>query len=562
MLPYVSAKFSQCQWEKIETEVKELKRMVLRALKEEGIRSANNKTAALSPLQALRMGMDETVAHQIAEWVNHLLKEEAAKLSKGELPFKYEKINQTEFFIRRQAKQNRIRLGFLTADLRKHPTFDLVCLFVLHNPLFLSSFVVVFRTFAKETNYPPSFAFFLSQAASMFQYYDKSAFEVFVFHAYQPTSQGNAVKAVVDHFYEVDDMEDLELSHFIHDLKLDILVDMDGFTELARSSVVFSRPAPIQLSYMGYLGTSASPSVHYMVADQVVIPIPRNISRLRGEEQQKALDRLLEGRYSEKIIFMPRSLYIASYPSIYPDVHLEPFPSRELEGLPALFSFDQNFAEKCPNQEVKKRTSTSFVFCNFNAAFKLDPSVFAVWMNILKEVPDSVLWLGALYNSTLVQASLEHYAEMHGVSSDRLIVGVKRGKAQHLKRLVHCDLWLDSPVRYGSHTLAVDATWMGLPLLTFGSKGLVTRVAASVLHALGAHETVAKNMKHYEQLAIYYATEGRWMLKNLRRKMERARYEAPFFKEALWVRYFESALKMIFDDYTIGRRRHILVKEF
>eukprot|EP01102_Stenamoeba_stenopodia_P007661 TRINITY_DN2160_c0_g1_i3.p1 TRINITY_DN2160_c0_g1~~TRINITY_DN2160_c0_g1_i3.p1 ORF type:complete len:372 (+),score=30.09 TRINITY_DN2160_c0_g1_i3:636-1751(+) len=370
------------------------------------------------------------------------------------------------------------------------------------------------------------------------------------------------MECVVEHVYDVHQLDEMRLTEFIHEKRLDILIDLNGMTLGMKGLVMAARPAPIQITFLGHPGTMCWNGTQYFVGDRHLFALPERIIQMRNHsKQQSEIDKFLKDRYCEKIIFMPNYVCIISYRDLYSQAH-----NYNLTGsnhlLPVKTSLSDLFEEKCPNDELLETGTltpkSSFTFCNFNRAFKWDAKIFDTWMRILKAVPDSVFYMGNDYPIT--QTALKRRAAQMDVSPSRLVFVPSLKKVEHLARLKYCDLWLDSATRYGSHTLSVDAVWMGLPILTFGHN-FVTRVASSVLHTMGVTDTIAADINHYEHLAIYYATNGRSGLRRIKKRLEAARDTSPLFDAELWTRHWEKALKkVVMLHATKGEPEHILVE--
>ena len=236
-------------------------------------------------------------------------------------------------------------------------------------------------------------------------------------------------------------------------LEIDILVDLNGFTQNSRTLVLAQRPAPIQVSYLGFAGTMGTAYFDYIIADQTVLP---------PEHTQF---------YSEKITWLPDT-YMASDNKRAIAVRM---PTRRECGLP----------------------DKAFVFCCFNQPFKITPDVFRIWMNLLKAIDESVLWLSA--TNAIAEANLRREAEQCGVSAERLVFAPRvSDMSEHLARQRQADLFLDT-LPYNAHTTANEALWVGLPVLTRVGDAFHGRVAASLLKAIGLTElitTLPKPMRH------------------------------------------------------------------
>jgi predicted O-linked N-acetylglucosamine transferase (SPINDLY family) len=185
----------------------------------------------------------------------------------------------------------------------------------------------------------------------------------------------------------------------------------------------------------------------------------------------------------------------------------------------------------------------AFVFCNFNHIYKLTPAMFAVWMNILRQADDSVLWL--LKSNTEFPPRLRQEAERHGVAGERLIFAAPDLPAKHLARMKRADLFLDS-LPYNAHTTASDSLWAGLPLLTCRGSTFPGRVAASLLHAIGMPELVAASLEDYQALALRLAGDPA-LLASIRQKLARNRLSTPLFDTDRFRKQIESAYTMMWN---------------
>ena len=297
--------------------------------------------------------------------------------------------------------------------------------------------------------------------AGMFEGHDKSRFDVTALSigADDNSEMRQRLKASFEHFIDAKTYADDQLAKLIKELEIDILVDLMGFTDGARTNVLARRPAPIQVNYLGYPGTMGAQYIDYIIADRLVIP-----------ENQHEL-------YSEKIVSLPNSYQANDAKRSIAD---RAFTRTEL-GLPA----------------------TGFVFCCFNSNYKIMPRVFDCWMRILKQVEGSVLWLRE--ENTTAEGNLRKEAVARGVSSERLVFAKRLPLAEHLARHRLADLFLDT-LPYNAHTTASDALWAGLPVLTCLGETFAGRVAASLLNAIRLPELITTTPEAYEQMAIDLAT--------------------------------------------------------
>jgi predicted O-linked N-acetylglucosamine transferase (SPINDLY family) len=236
-------------------------------------------------------------------------------------------------------------------------------------------------------------------------------------------------------------------------------IDLNGYTDGGRPGIFALRPAPVQVSYLGYAATMGAPFIDFILADCMTIPLE------------------IEEWYAEKVI----RLSSGAQPPMKRMV-AERTPTRSECGLPA----------------------TGFVFCCFNGAYKITPQVFAVWMRLLRQIEGSVLWLSV--GRASAEAHLKKAAHASGVEPNRLVFAQRvADPAAHLARYRVADLFLDTlPVN--AHTTAGDALGSGLPVLTCAGRGFASRMAASLLKAAGMSELVTASLEEYEALALSIAT--------------------------------------------------------
>ena len=342
--------------------------------------------------------------------------------------------------------------------------------------------------------------------AGCLEHHDKARFETTAFslHAGDGSEPRRRIEAAVDRFVGAQAMSDHRIAAMMRTLEIDIAVDLNGYTGARRTGILPRRPAPTQVNYLGYPGTMGVPFVDYILADRVVIP-----------EANQA-------HYAEKVAYLPHS-YLANgvhWPTV------DHWPSRAEAGLP----------------------DTGFVFACFNNTLKIGPEMFAVWMNLLREIEGSVLWLPG--KNARAVASLGHAAEAHGVSRNRIVFAPHVERAGHLARQALADLFLDT-LPYNAHTTASDALWVGLPVLTCAGQTFPGRVAASLLHAIGVPELVTASLTEYEALARTLARDPE-RLATLKAKLVRNRDIAPLFDTAGFTRHLESAYTMMWERQQAG----------
>lgn len=342
--------------------------------------------------------------------------------------------------------------------------------------------------------------------AGLFEHHDKSRFEVFAF-SFGPPAQDSMRRRLVpcfERFLEIGQMSDAEAARLARDMDLDIAVDMKGFTEGSRPHIFAERVAPIQASYLGYPGTVGASYMDYIIADRHVLPEPD------------------ECFYAEKIAWLPGSYQPND--SLHDSGAFT--PARSQYGL--------------PEQE--------FVFCCFNNSYKITPQIFAIWMRLLAQTPDSVLWL--FEDNPQAAKNLRAQAQTRGIDSGRLIFAGRASHDEHLARQRLADLFLDT-LPYGAHTTASDALRAGLPLLTCTGTAFQGRVATSLLHAVGMPELITGTLEEYEAVALRIAQNPEKQ-RGLRKKLVANLPQTALFDTATYTRNLETAFEVMWEKHRQG----------
>ena len=340
----------------------------------------------------------------------------------------------------------------------------------------------------------------------------KLTFQAF---SYGPDKQDPLRQLAIDccqSFHNIKNMSNKEAISFVKAQQLDIAIDLKGFTTDQRIALFTTRLAPVQISYLGYPGTTGMQSMDYMIADLVTVPP------------------FLQQHYSEKMLYLPHT-----YQPNDNNKAVSHQPGTKSEhGLP----------------------ETSFVFCCFNNNYKISPTEFDIWMRLLTRIPKSVLWL--LQSNDDSRENLRREAEARGIAGQRIIFAKKTSNPEHLGRHRHADLFLDT-FNVNAHTTCSDALWAGLPVVTKIGQQFAARVGASLLNAIGLPELITHTEEDYEALAFSLATNPE-LLKSIREKLDRNRLTTPLFDTEGYTRAFENALQLAFRRHKAGLRPdHILV---
>jgi protein O-GlcNAc transferase len=376
---------------------------------------------------------------------------------------------EAQFDHRRDATDKPIRLGYLSADFHQHATAQLM--------------------------------------AELLERHDRGRFEVIGFS--YGSDDGSPMRArlgrAFDRFVDISAMPHREAARLIHADEVDILIDLKGYTHQARPAISAHRPAPVQVSYLGYPATMGADFIDYIIVDRFVAPTSE------------------QDFFSERLVHLPdcyqvndSTREIASTPS-----------SRADFGLPA----------------------DALVLCSFNNSYKISPAVFDVWMRLLAATPGSVLWL--LRTNELVEGNLRSEAARRGVEAERLIFAPVVALGEHLARHRHADLFLDT-VPCNAHTTASDALWAGLPVLTCSGNTFAGRVAGSLLRAIGLPELITESLDEYERTALNLTRDPQ-RLTALRQKLEKNRDASALFNLPRYTRNIEAAYARMWQTWLSGK---------
>jgi len=366
--------------------------------------------------------------------------------------------------ISQKPRKEKIRIGYYSRDFREHPV----------------SYLTV----------------------ELFELHSKSQFELIAFYSGEPESS-HIQKRVSAAFFEFIDIRlksDKEVAELSRAMGIDIAVDLTGLTANQRVNIFAYRAAPIQLSYIGYLGTIGADYYDYIIADKTIIPVESQF------------------HYAEKIIYLP------SY---------QVNDSKRL------------IADKIFKKEELNLPINGFIFCCLNNNYKIVPSTFDGWMKILNAVPDSVLFLYA--SNKWAVANLKIEAEKRGVSQNRLVFGGRIERSEYLARFKIVDLFLDT-LPYNAGATASDALWAGLPVLTCVGESFASRVAASLLNAIELPELITTTQAEYEARAIELATNPE-KLKTIKDKLHRNRLTTALFDTPRFTKHIESAYRKVYERY-------------
>jgi len=391
----------------------------------------------------------------------------------GVPPFNHKFLNQQLFnqqtVNHKPTQKKPIRIGYFSSDFRIHPTGLL--------------------------------------SRQIYALHDKADFEIVAYSTFNADFKDHVRQSIENScsvFRDVSALSDRQIAELIHQDKIEILVDFNGYTAKSRSKVMAMRPAPIQVSYLAYIQSMGTDFIDYAIVDSQVVP-PKN-----------------ESHWQEKLVKLPHCLYVYDTDTDCSPAH----KTRQDYALP----------EK------------AFVFCCLNNCYKIEPNIFDVWMRLLHSVPDSVIWL--LVSDELTQLNLLNEANSRGIAKDQIIFAPSLPHAEHLLRYQLADLFIDT-FWCGAHTTALDALWQGLPVLSCVGDNAASRVGASLLMALEMPELIANDFEEYQEKAVHYATHPT-ALKALREKLQEKKMSAPLFNTVQTVQYIESAYKTMSSRHKAG----------
>jgi len=364
-------------------------------------------------------------------------------------------------------RHGRLRVGYLSGDFQQHATAMLM--------------------------------------VEMLEAHDHRSVELFAYSHAADDGKGmrQRLMATFDTFRDIQALDDRQAADRVRADAIDILVDLKGYTLGSRTLLLAHRPAPVQVSFLGYPGTLGQDFVDYLISDRFVTP------------------RTAAADYREALACMPHSYQPRGRVNTQP----APCPTREAAGLPAL----------------------GFVFACFNQAWKFTPPVFDVWCDLLRSVPGSVLWL---LDDRQARGNLRNEALARGVSPHRLVFAPDLPQAAHLARLPLIDLMLDT-WPYNAHTTASDALSAGVPLVTCAGETFASRVAGGLLRAAGLPELITYSPADYTALARSLAQDPQ-RLRALRRRFERQRHASRLFDVGHYTSSLEALYTKMWARHTAG----------
>nr|WP_240932093.1 tetratricopeptide repeat protein [Sedimentitalea sp. CY04] len=366
---------------------------------------------------------------------------------------------------------SRIRIGYFSSDLSNHAT-----LFLLNG---------------------------------VFEHHNQSDFEIFVYCLNEPKANEYLDRLVqnTEHFVDLHMASDDEIVERARQDNLDIAIDLKGYTQDARTGPFYAGVAPIQINYLGYLGTMATSCMDYMIADPVVVP----------PEQRE--------HYSENLIYLPDS-------------------------------YQPNDDKRAISQvEVTRATyglsDDAVVLCCFNASYKITPTEFDIWMRVLSSVPNTVLWL--LDTNKWAKENLKKAARDRGIDDSRLVFCDRAASEVHLARHRLADIFVDT-FNVNAHTTASDALWSGLPVVTKVGSQFAARVAASLLNAVDMADLVVETAQQYEEMITNLASDKSALAK-VKARLQSNLKTAPLYDTAAYTRHLEEGYRKVYQTWKQGEAK-------
>jgi protein O-GlcNAc transferase len=376
-----------------------------------------------------------------------------------------------------KTRKTKIRIAYISGDFRDHPVSQLV--------------------------------------TGLLENHDRDRFEVVAFSLGINTNDDfhKRVLRAVNEYYHVEKLTNADITKLIREKNIDVAIDLSGYTAFSKPEIYARRVAPVQVSYLGYSGTTGASFMDYIIGDETIIP----------EHHRSG--------YSEKVAYMPNTYM----PSDDSRVMADRVFTRQDLGLP----------------------ETGVVYCAFNNPNKLNPETFSSYMKILKGVEGSVLWLNA--KNPLTRANLKKEAEARGVDGTRLVFSSYVSNAEHYRRYQNADIFLDS-LPYNAHTTCNECLWAGLPVLTRPGEAFAARVAASLTKTVGLDELIVSSAAEFEEKAIYFG-ENPSEFARLKTKLKENSPKSSLFDAPQYARYIENLYVQMHQRFIDGLApEHIWVK--
>ncbi|MDT8398114.1 MAG: tetratricopeptide repeat protein [Pseudomonadales bacterium] len=363
-----------------------------------------------------------------------------------------------------------IKLAYLSSDFRQHPVGSLI--------------------------------------VSLLEQHRRNRFKVYAYSTGK--DDGSAIRRRIRRAVDVfRDMSEADDTHILEQIRADdigILIDLNGYTEGSKTALLASRPAPVQINFLGFAGTVGADFMDYLLTDRYVLPPAQ---RMHVTETPLYLDRC----------YLP-------------------------------FDASQTLSKRLRRADYKL-PDDALVFCCFNNSYKLSAEVFSIWIQVLHASPGSVLWLGRL--SDHMRPPIIEFAQSQGISPDRIVFAARvDSRNDYLARFQLADLFLDT-YPYNGHTVCAEALWSGCPVLTCSGRSITSRAGGSLLLNLGVPELITQSLDEYTAAALALAANPE-KLRHLKEKISILRSSSSLFKQGEYLRDYEDALVSVWTHYLQGGR--------
>ncbi len=427
--------------------------------------SQNEEIAEIEPLYLLRFGIEPSIQ------LKYLKKIADSKFNSQPLYEQTRNEQNKKPLVGAKVGAKKIKIAYLSSDIKNHPVGNLI--------------------------------------VGLIENHNRNKFEISLYSTSnkEGSNISKRVNAACDRYRVISSScSDEHLAQTIFDDGIEILIDLNGLTEGLRIATLAQKPAPIQVSFLGYPASTGAPYMDYIIADSFVASNDK------------------EAMFTEAIITMP-------------DTYL-PFDNTTPDGKVNCTKAEYGFCED------------SIVLCCFNSSYKITPELFDIWMHLLKEIPTSVLWLSV--SNDYAMENLKEHARISSVDPERLVFTTKaKNFEDYLARYQVADLFLDTPI-YNAHSTAMDCLWGGCPMITCAGDAFASRVAGSLLRAAGIPELITYNLVDYRELALKLGKNPD-ELRKIRDKLNSNKHTAPLFDSKRYAQNFEAALETMWGKYIAGK---------
>lgn len=337
----------------------------------------------------------------------------------------------------------------------------------------------------------------------MFEHHNREKYEI---HAYAlvvtdaPDEFREQIKAGVDHFHDISRMPFIEAAQLIHSHGIDILIDLAGYTTYARTDILALCPAPVQALFMGMPESSGAKFTDYYIADRFLVP-----------ESQKH-------HYTEKMMYVPW----------------------------AYFGSPLKIADTQYSKSDFNLPEDAFVFCCFCSTYKYEPDVFDLWMQILSQVPQSILWINDS-DTEAYRGNIRREAEKRNVSPERIHFARRLPQDEYLARYRCTDLFLDT-LYYSAGSTAIASLYAGTPVLTLTGTTNAECMGESIVRAAELDWYVCHSREEYIKKAIECAN-NQHLIAEARTHLEKGRSTLPLFDVPEFVRTLETTLDTMWAEH-------------